>query len=147
MKAGRLTVALCYLLLIRAAAFGQCSNDLIGVWHNELKATLTITAISANGQLTGTYQPGASEQIFPLIGWVNPVAPVTEKYQVVPVIFTVQLAPYGNIIVWSGYLSMGNDGVHSITTIWNVVHAHVDPDNYMDHIAMNAAVFKTGPAN
>ena len=147
MKGRLLTVVLCSFLLIKVAAFGQSSNDLIGMWHNELKATLTITAIAAAGQLTGTYQPGTSDQIFPLIGCVNPVAPVTKNYHLVPVIFMIQLAPYGSIIVWSGYLSRENDGMLSITTIWNVVQAGADPDFPMDHSAANSAIFKPGPAN
>ena len=148
MKGRLLTVVLCSFLLIKVAAYGQSSNDLIGTWHNELKATLTITAIAPAGQLTGTYQPGlTSDQIFPLIGWVNPVAPVPKKYHVVPVIFMIQLAPYGSIIVWSGYLSRGNDGIPSITTIWNVVQARADPDFPVDHSATNSAIFEPGPAN
>ncbi len=146
MKTGWLTVAFFFFLLTGATAFGQTSNDLIGAWHNETKATITVTAIAPTGVITGTYhaRPGTAEQTLPLTGWVDATAPVPKEKHVVPVILTVQLAPYGSIIVWSGYLSKGNDGLNTITTIWSVVTATPDPDNSPDHNAVNAAVFKPG---
>ncbi len=146
MKTGWFTVTFFLFLLVSAATFGQTSNDLIGAWHNETKATITITMIAPTGLITGSYQgrPGAAEQTLPITGWVYPVAPSPETAHVVPVIFTVQLAPYGSLIVWSGYLSRGKDGINTITAIWSVVTAAPDPDNSPDHNAVNAAVFRPG---
>jgi hypothetical protein len=148
MKAGWFTVAFFFFFLASAGAFGQCSNDLVGAWHNETKATITITMVAPNGVITGTYnaRPVAAEATLPLTGWVDAAAPVPNEAHVMPVILTVQLAPYGSIIVWSGYLSKGKDGISTITTIWSVVTAAPDPDNSPDHNAVNAAVFKPGVA-
>jgi len=148
MKAGRFTVTFFSFLLVSATAFGQTSNDLIGAWHNETKATITVTGIAPTGVITGTYhaRPGTAEAILPLTGWVDAAAPATKEAHVVPVILTVQMAPYGSIIVWSGYLSKGNNGLNTITTIWSIVTAAPDPDNSPDHNAVNAAVFKPGVA-
>lgn len=147
MKVCWLTIVLYSLLLFSGAAYGQSSNNLIGIWHNKLRATLIIKSISQSGQLTGTYavQRGATGQTFLLIGWVNPIAPVPKKAHVVPVIFTVQFDPLGSIMVWAGYLSAGKDGRLSITTIWNVVRADGDPDNAF-HSTINKAVFNPGYA-
>ena len=146
MKTGWITAAFFSFLLAGTAASGQTSNDLIGAWHSETKATITITRVAPTGAITGTYhaRPGTTEQALPLTGWVDAAAPVTKQEHVVPVILTAQLAPYGSVIVWSGYLSRGKDGINTITTIWNVVTAAPDPDNSPDHNAVNAAVFRPG---
>jgi hypothetical protein len=146
MKTGWFTVAFFFFLLGGKAASGQTSNDLIGAWHNETKATITITAVAPTGAITGSYQarPGAAVQTLPLTGWADTVIAAPETAHVLPVIFTVQLAPYGSVMVWSGYLSKGKDGTNAITTIWSVVTATPDPDNSPDHNAVNAAVFKPG---
>jgi hypothetical protein len=148
MKVCRLTVVLYSFLLWSVTAYGQSSNNLIGTWHNELRATLVITAISPSGQLTGTYvvQRGNSGQTFSLTGWVNPIASAPKKVHDVPVIFTVQYDPLGSIMVWAGYLSAGKDGKLSITTIWNLVRADGDPDSALNS-AINEAVFNPGVAN
>ena len=148
MKAGWFFVAFFFFFLISGAAIGQTSNDLIGAWHNEAKATITITGIGPTGVITGTYhaRPGSAEAILPLTGWVDATAPVPKEKHVVPVILTVQLAPYGSIVVWSGYLSKGTDRANAITTIWSVVTAAADPDYSPDHNAVNAVVFKPGMA-
>jgi hypothetical protein len=148
MKALWLSAALCFFLLMTRIASAQCSKDLIGMWHNDLKVSLTITAISPAGQLTGTYvsAPGASGQVFPLVGWVSPVEAVPKKDHVVPVIFTARWDPYGSITVWTGYLSKGKDGVLTITTIWNVVRADADPDNALERSEIKSAIFKPGLA-
>ncbi|HEY8783089.1 MAG TPA: avidin/streptavidin family protein [Mucilaginibacter sp.] len=148
MKSRWLPFALGVFLLIGRAAYGQSNNDLIGVWHNEVNATLTITAISPVGKLTGTYvfQPGSAGAIFPLIGWVNPISTASKKDHVVPVLFMIRWDVYGSIVVWAGYLNKGNDGRFSITTIWNKVSGSADPDASLDQNEAKTAVFKAGPA-
>ncbi len=143
MKTRWLTITLCLFVLIHTPAYGQNSNDLMGVWH-ESRATLTITAIAPSGQLTGTYTPGTADRVFPVAGWVNMVTP--KGVHVVPVLFTSKGGVYGTITAWSGYLSKGNDGRLSITTIWNIVRAYADPDSAPDNAAVTIAVFTPGPA-
>jgi hypothetical protein len=149
MKARWLTVALCSFVFINVPAYGQTSNDLIGIWHNEQQSTVSITAISPGGQITGTYisQPGTPGQVFLLFGWVKPVADGTKGPHIIPVLLRVQGGAYGTITVWSGYLSKGKDGSLSITTIWDVVRAYADPDSSPDNCTVNSAVFKPGPAH
>jgi hypothetical protein len=146
MKARLLTIALYSFLLITAAAYGQNTKNLIGEWHNELQATLTIIAITPSGQITGTYsaKPETDAKIFQLIGWVNPAAPRSERNCVVPVLFLVQLTPHGSSIMWAGYLSKTADGSFTINTIWNMVRASADPDTSPVDSAINIAVFKPG---
>jgi hypothetical protein len=148
MKSHWLPVALCSFLLLGEAAHGQSNNDLIGVWHNEASATLTVTAISSAGKLTGTYvfQPGTATTVFPLMGWVSPGATASKKDHVVPVLFMVRWDVYGSIVVWAGYLSSGNDGKLSITTIWNTVSGTADPDVSLGQNAAKTAIFKPVPA-
>jgi hypothetical protein len=142
MKTRWLSLTFYSLLLINAPAYSQTNKDLIGTWHNELKATINIIAIAPDGQLTGTYvsQPG---KVFPIFGWVNPAS---KEVHVVPVIFRVKGGVYGTITVWAGYLSKGKDGTLSITTIWNVVRAYADPDSSPE-VDNNESIFKPGPAN
>jgi hypothetical protein len=149
MKARWLTLAFCSFVLINVPAYCQTSNDLIGTWHNEQQATITIKAVSPVGQLTGNYisQPGTSGQVFPLFGWVKPVADSSKGPHIVPVLFRVQGGVYGTITVWSGYLSKGKDGKLSITTIWDIVRAYADLDSSPDNGTVNSAVFKPGPAH
>ncbi|HTD40055.1 MAG TPA: avidin/streptavidin family protein [Mucilaginibacter sp.] len=131
-----------------ATAYGQNSNDLIGIWHNELQETLTITAISSTGQLTGTYRyrPETDDSSFQLNGWAGPDTAAPKKGAVVPVIFMAWMAPYGSVKVWSGYLTKADDGRTSIFTIWNVIRALADPDPPLDQSAINKATFKPGAA-
>ena len=138
-----LPVALCSFLFFGQAACGQTNNDLIGSWHNEVNATLTITAISPIGQLIGAYafQAGTAKKTFPLIGWVNPVQTAPKKDHVVPVLFMVRLDVYGSLAVWAGYLSWDNDGSLSINTIWNTVTSTADPDVSTEPCAAKAAGF------
>jgi hypothetical protein len=149
MKASWLTVALCSYVLINAPVYGQTSNDLIGTWHNESQSTIRITAIAPSGQITGTYisQPGTPGQVFPLFGWVKPIADGAKGPPIIPVLFRVKGGAYGTITVWSGYLSKGKDSKLSITTIWDVIRAYADPDSSPDNGTVNFAVFKPGPAH
>jgi hypothetical protein len=146
MKTGWFTVPFFFFLLTSTVASGQCTKDLIGTWHNQARATITITGVGPTGVITGTYhaRPETAEAILPLSGWVDTAAQSPETGHPLPVIFTVQLAPYGSVIVWSGYLGKGKEGANAITTIWSVVTAAPDPDNSPDHNAVNAAVFKPG---
>jgi len=144
MKVFHLTLVLYVFLLIHGAACAQNSHDLIGSWHNESQATLSITAIAPNGRISGSYIVRETKQAFPLFGWAGPAKP--EDVPVVPVLFRVQGGAYGTLTVWAGYLSKGKDGKLSITTMWNIVRAYADPDSSPDNGAVNFAVFKPGPA-
>jgi len=127
---------------------GKATMTLLVCGIMKSHATLTITAISPVGKLTGTYvfQPGSAGAIFPLIGWVNPISTASKKDHVVPVLFMIRWDVYGSIVVWAGYLNKGNDGRFSITTIWNKVSGSADPDASLDQNEAKTAVFKAGPA-
>jgi hypothetical protein len=149
MKVLRLRLLVCpSLLFFTMATYGQNSKDIIGTWHDELKSTLVLTAISPEGRITGTYNTlsGTGRRTLAVFGWVNPDMAASKRIHVVPVIFSVWWNVQGNITVWSGYLSKRDDGVLAITTIWTFVHENADPDVLMDQTKANVTVFIPGPA-
>lgn len=144
MKAFRLPLAFCFFLFTPWVTYAQTKNDLIGTWHDKPKTSITISGISKTGQINGIYtdRSGAIEQTFPVVGWVNLVAPEPKGEKVVPVILIAQRDAGGSIMVWTGYLSKNKDGKLTIATIWNWISPSPDPDFHANQTIVNTAVFK-----
>jgi hypothetical protein len=117
-KTKRLLLCFCLVVISVSSvsrAFGQeasIQSRLVGKWtnQNETKGptTITITSIdSVTGQLKGKYivpsGPAAGKE-FDIVGWVGFAPPRANADNVVVVSFSVNLATFGSIATWTGFL-------------------------------------------
>lgn len=123
-----------------------CENP-VGVWHNQLKSTLTITSMDKKtGQIAGTYvsPSGTAGEKHALVGWVNSAKPQAKGDNVHVIAFSVQWGTYGTVTSWSGYCSTKN-GAPTITTIWHLVQPN--SEFAWGHILTESDTFTPGAAN
>lgn len=115
-------------------------NDIKGAWINDLGSTLTISEVSTDGSIKGTYSSpsGTSGETFPLVGWTNHAAKKPDIDNVRVVSFSVNWGKYGSVTSWSGGCAT-KDGKPTISTIWNLVRSNSQFD--WDHILTNSDVF------
>ncbi|AVS60822.1 autotransporter [Paracidovorax avenae] len=137
--------AACLALLGGCASMAQstptCTSP-VGDWKNQLGSTLSITAVSPSGQISGTYTSpsGTTGLAYPLTGWVNNPAPSSPAPSNLPAFaFSVQWgSSYGSITSWTGTCDVSG-GVPTITTLWNLVRT--GSQYSWDHILTNSDVF------
>lgn len=119
------------------------AEKLIGRWKQEMigartgGAIINITAVDANGRITGKYIPPSGPAVgkeFDLTGWISSAPPQEKADNVTTVAFTVSLSTYGSISSETGYLKDGK-----IYAMWH----NVRPNTAYDwaHIATGEDVW------
>jgi hypothetical protein len=124
-------------------------EDPVGVWHNQIGSTLTITSLDPNTRrIEGEYisPHGTQGDARPLVGWVNGSSQTTttgNDHVARVVTFTVDWGPYTSLAAWTGYCNPDEKGFPKISTLWHLVR----PDTKFDfeHIVTNADTFTQGP--
>lgn len=125
------------------ASAGPTCDNLVGVWHNEINSTMTITSVDANtGLVTGTYHPASlnSPEDYRVTGWINSAAPADGMDNAKVVSFAVRFGNLGSISAWTGTCRKDKKtGVPTLSTLYHLVR----PNSKMayDHIATNSEVF------
>ena len=150
MRTGAAVIASVICILCRGPLEAQSCAAPVGVWHNQLKSTLTITkADSATGQLVGTYvsPSGGGVSKYPLVGWYasGPSAPAPDTSNRTLISFSVNFAPNGVITSWTA--TCETDPVSKqprLVAMWHL--ARVNTVFPWDHIVTNEDVFTPGPA-
>jgi hypothetical protein len=123
-----------------------CEN-LVGVWHNPINSTMTITSVDpSTGLVTGTYHSAAvsSPVDFKVTGWINSAAPVAGMDNAKVISFAVRFSGIGSISAWTG--TCRNDkktGVPTLSTLYHLIRPNSKQE--YDHIATNSEVFTPGP--
>lgn len=131
------------LLILPLGASAETANckDIRGKWVNQIKSTLTISSISKDGKISGTYSSpsGTDGGTVPLIGWTNEAEQIQSHLNSVRIVsFSAKLGKEGSVASWSGECSIKN-GKPTISTIWNLVRANSKFE--WDHISTNSDIF------
>jgi|SRR6185312_2148981 len=139
-------VSICMGLAVStpSASGGQTCSSMVGVWHNQLGSTLTISSIDpSTGLMSGNYvsPSGAGSTAFPLTGWVNQQPPQAGKSNVPVLSFAVRFGSFGSITSWTGYCDSAS-GSPQIVGLWHLTRANSDLP--WDHIIANEDTFTPG---
>lgn len=122
------------------AAKPTCQNP-IGDWKNQLNSTLSVNKYdTATGQISGAYisPSGGGTSKFPLIGWINVLAPQANKHNAVIMSFSVRWGAYGSVTSWTGTcIDVG--GSARLTTLWQLGRANSDFE--WDHVLAGTDTF------
>ncbi|MFK8018678.1 MAG: avidin/streptavidin family protein [Pseudomonadales bacterium] len=115
-------------------------EDVKGAWVNQIGSLLTISKVTSEGRLSGTYRSssGTDGESFPLIGWTNhaPAKQNTDNARVVS--FSVNWGSNGSVTSWSGVCAV-KKGTPTISTLWHLTRSNSQYD--WDHTHTNKAVF------
>jgi hypothetical protein len=117
-----------------------CQNP-TGEWKNQLNSTLSITSYdAATGQLSGTYisPSGGGTSKFPLVGWLNVLAPQPSKHNVTIVSFSVRWGTFGSVTSWTG-TCVDVSGTARLTTLWQLGRSNSDFE--WDHVLAGTDLF------
>jgi hypothetical protein len=107
---------------VPAMASPTCANP-VGEWTNQLKSTLNIKTVdSSTGAVAGTYisPSGTSGGEYPLVGWVNKLAPESGKDNAIIISFMVNWGSViGTVTTWMGVCRM-NGTSSTMAALWHL---------------------------
>ena len=133
----------CASLLIGAAcqaATPTCKNPL-GDWKNQLNSTLSIDNYDAGtGHISGNYisPSGGGTSKFPLVGWLNSLAPQGNKNNATIISFSVRWGSIGSVTSWTG-TCVEAGGSARLTTLWQL--GRPNSDFAWDHVLTGSDAF------